>query len=243
MINTKFGFWTVLQKDNSRKRYYICKCECGNIKSVEYAALKRNRSKSCGCKTSELKSQSQKIHGDSNNRFYKVWQSMFSRCKNDESYIEKGITINDDWFKYENFKRDMYESYLEHSFKFGEENTTLDRKDVFEDYNKDNCRWLTKQLQNQNTSNNPWFIAINLKDINYNQNKTIIELLQENNTCVKISKNKSEIARKYKLDSSCISNCLNPFAKRKIKQHNGWIFRLLNSEEIEILINLNIIRI
>lgn len=48
-----FGLWTVLYKDtekhNTRDVRWICKCKCGNIKSVLGKHLKNNKSVSCGC--------------------------------------------------------------------------------------------------------------------------------------------------------------------------------------------------
>lgn len=49
LVGQKFGKWTVLSFDNSRPRYYICKCECGTVKSVFGPTLKNGASKSCGC--------------------------------------------------------------------------------------------------------------------------------------------------------------------------------------------------
>lgn len=49
LLGLTFGKWKVLKKDLSRSRYYICKCECGTIKSVFGPSLKNGTSKSCGC--------------------------------------------------------------------------------------------------------------------------------------------------------------------------------------------------
>lgn len=53
----KFGTLTVIRRDeteNKRSRW-ICKCECGVVKSISLDALKKQ--KSCGCKTKEIISQ------------------------------------------------------------------------------------------------------------------------------------------------------------------------------------------
>ena len=53
--NDSFGKWTVLKEDIDRIGYkskgkrYICKCECGTIKSVSKSSLISGKSKSCGC--------------------------------------------------------------------------------------------------------------------------------------------------------------------------------------------------
>lgn len=50
-----FGELTVLSLDidnNSKGAYWICKCSCGNIKSISGSALRQGRTKSCGCRKS-----------------------------------------------------------------------------------------------------------------------------------------------------------------------------------------------
>lgn len=48
-----FGNLTVIEKDQNRisnsGSYWICKCECGNIKSVKSSSLRRGEIQSCGC--------------------------------------------------------------------------------------------------------------------------------------------------------------------------------------------------
>ena len=44
----------------------------------------------------------------------------------------------------------IYESYLQHVTNYGEKQTTLDRKNGLEGYNKENCRWATYSEQNRN---------------------------------------------------------------------------------------------
>ena len=54
----KFGRWTVLSYDeglskSKKSSYWICQCECGNIKSVNYSNLVDKKSLSCGCYNNE----------------------------------------------------------------------------------------------------------------------------------------------------------------------------------------------
>lgn len=48
-----YGYWTVLELDeersNSRRKYYICECQCGTVKSVVKDSLVGGKSISCGC--------------------------------------------------------------------------------------------------------------------------------------------------------------------------------------------------
>ena len=57
LTNQKFDRLTVLEKDKTRKTnsgsYWICQCECGNIKSVKSSSLRRGEITSCGCYRNE----------------------------------------------------------------------------------------------------------------------------------------------------------------------------------------------
>lgn len=55
--NQQFGDWIVVSKINKDK--VICRCEsCGTVKELYISNLKRNKSRSCGCKSSEYRKQS-----------------------------------------------------------------------------------------------------------------------------------------------------------------------------------------
>lgn len=58
-IGKKFGRLTVIDKGHTDKNghiYWICKCECGNIKEVSGSSLKEGKTQSCGCLHSEITS-------------------------------------------------------------------------------------------------------------------------------------------------------------------------------------------
>ncbi len=63
----KFGRWTVLQRTvgsggKGQKVYYDCICDCGTIKSVCGASLRKGVSRSCGCYSKEQNSKNKKIN-------------------------------------------------------------------------------------------------------------------------------------------------------------------------------------
>lgn len=98
----------------------------------------------------------QETHGMSYTRVYKVWTSMKTRCQNPHDkkypiYGGRGISVCDEWAKFENFISDM-----------GVPNTgmTLERRDGNKGYNKDNCKWATAKEQNRNLASNVLSIEI-----------------------------------------------------------------------------------
>jgi len=89
-------------------------------------------------------------HGMRNTRFYSEWRSMINRCKFHKRYIKKRISVCDSWKKFLNFKRDMYDSYLQH--RQNNKTTTLERINNKEGYFPKNCCWATAEEQNRNKS-------------------------------------------------------------------------------------------
>jgi len=98
-------------------------------------------------------------HGMERTRFYRIWWQIKQRCLNKntkyfKNYGGRGITVCDKWLKFENFRDDMYKSYLKHVEKFGERKTSIDRIDNDDNYKKKNCRFVTPKDQANNRRNN-----------------------------------------------------------------------------------------
>ena len=157
LIGKKFGRLKVLEFAYKKGNfvYLKCKCDCGKEKNVQIYNLIKGKSKSCGCLQKEIVSK----HKFSRTRFYYNWTSMKQRCSNKKNkkynyYGSKGIRVCKRWMKFENFKDDMYQSYLEHIKKFKGRNTTIERMNSKGNYELKNCKWATYKEQNNNTSSN-----------------------------------------------------------------------------------------
>jgi hypothetical protein len=81
---------------------------------------------------------------------YKAWLRMRDRCKSTNAwkykyYGSKGIKICNEWESFENFYKDMGPP---------DKGMTLDRIDVYGNYEPSNCRWATMMEQAKNKTNN-----------------------------------------------------------------------------------------
>ena len=155
VLTKKYGKWTPLHFDEESKSggKIICKCDCGNVKSVSIYNLTSGNSKSCGCEF-----HGKPIHGMGNTKFYYVWCAMKNRCDDSNNpyykdYGGRGITYCDRWKYFINFRDDMYEDYLKHNELYNGD-TSIDRIDVNGNYEPSNCRWATMKEQNMNKRNN-----------------------------------------------------------------------------------------
>lgn len=97
-----------------------------------------------------------KSHGMSTSKFYRAYRSIILRCgypsqKCYKNYGGRGIVCL--WDSFDEFKKDMYESYLKHINEFGEKRTSIDRINVNGNYFKENCRWTDPKTQARNRRN------------------------------------------------------------------------------------------
>jgi hypothetical protein len=126
--------------------YWRCKCECGNETDVLSTRIKNGITKSCGCL--KFKKGQNQTHGLRKHPIYNVWTGMKERCLNKKSkkypdYGGRGILMCKEWEEsFVNFYNDMKDGYVK--------GLHLDRKENDKGYSKENCRWVTPLINNNN---------------------------------------------------------------------------------------------
>ena len=85
LLNKTFEKLTVVKFANitNNDSYWLCKCDCGNIKVIRGISIKKGLSKSCGCLIGSktcLGNKNGLRHGMTKTRFYSIWQGMQKRC-------------------------------------------------------------------------------------------------------------------------------------------------------------------
>ena len=154
LTGKRFGCMEVIGLDEERSKqkktsYWLCKCECGNIKSLKNYSLKTNNYSDCHC---NQRSYHLITHGKTNTRIYHIWCTMKARCyrKTSDHYVYYGgigITVCDEW---KNDFSAFYNWSMEHGYS---DNLTIDRIDVSKGYSPNNCRWITLEEQAKNKRN------------------------------------------------------------------------------------------
>lgn len=138
--------------------FWNCRCDCGKIACVRSNHLMTGNTKSCGCwKAEELRQNPRGLkHGMARpgrvDSLYRRWQGILTRCRNKHSqfyhrYGGRGITVCQEWLDFTSFldwsKSSGYKPDLE-----------IDRRDNNLGYCPENCRWVTRSVNQNNRSSN-----------------------------------------------------------------------------------------
>lgn len=144
-------------------------------------------------------------HGCSKHPPHKVWSDMINRCGNSKckdyrSYGGRGIVVCSKW-------RNDPIAFTEWALANGwEKGLTLERINNDGNYEPENCCFVTRLQQQNNTRKLRLFVAYG--------------------PCgqMKVSKNQRAFARKWNLNNSHISRCL----LNKRKSYKGWTFERID---------------
>lgn len=138
-----------LGRDKQRLALWLCRCECGVVKSIRGTALRNGTILSCGCLSREINSRQFRTHGHSYKREYAIYAQARQRCVNPKNggfhkYGGRGIE----------FRFSCFEDFIEAVGFRPTPQHSLDRIDNDGHYEKGNLRWATPSEQAHNTRTN-----------------------------------------------------------------------------------------
>lgn len=144
LTNQRVGRLLVIEVDKERTRpkhrYWFCKCDCGNVKSVSSNVLLDKRIVSCGCYNVEIISKG----------FEDISGSYWSRIRKGARIrkLDFEITIEDAWKLF--ISQDRKCKFTGIELKFGNKKAgstaSLDRIDSSKGYTIDNIQWVHKTV-------------------------------------------------------------------------------------------------
>lgn len=155
-----FGRLTAIKRvgTKSRSALWLCRCDCGNHKEIISSNLRRGVTQSCGCLALEVAKKVHTTHGlakSSNPLERKAHRALAGAirrcyCKTNKVYHRyggRGLSVCEEWRADAlAFVRDLG---LPPTMKH-----TIDRIDNDKGYFKENCRWVTIDVQVRNKSDN-----------------------------------------------------------------------------------------
>lgn len=141
---------------NGKKSIWTVRCDCGVEKLMSASELKKQGARgvraSCGCKRGDSVASRLRTHGMSQHPARNVWASMIGRCSNPKhpawhNYGGRGILVCERW-------RNSFVAFWEDMGATYASGLTLDRRDNSRGYCPENCAWVTRIAQANNTRAN-----------------------------------------------------------------------------------------
>jgi hypothetical protein len=187
IIGMKFNKLKVVSRSSTKFKdiYYNCICECGNNCIIRGHSIRHGNTKSCGCLQKKISSNLLKKnrkntnlkHGSYKKDEYCNWLNLKARCARDRNYVNKNITVCDEW-------KNSFEQFFKDMGPRPSKKHSIDRIDNNGPYSKENCRWATNYQQSRNRGTNRIITFNNetkllcdwAKDLNIKQNTLSLRL-------------------------------------------------------------------
>lgn len=155
IVGEKFNHLTVLKYEGDGN--WLCECDCDNkgTKSVSTYSILHDKVKTCGNCPVKIGRRKCKSNSKTSYPEYDIWIMMKDRCYNQNNpryadYGGRGIKVCDEWlYSFDNFIVDMTRRRFN--------GLSLDRINNDGDYCFENCRWATREEQDNNTSKNVFY--------------------------------------------------------------------------------------
>jgi len=151
LIGEQYGKLTVLSQLPNKGKHTIwsCKCSCGNVAAVASTHLRSGHTQSCGCHREEVRVSSNTTHGVSDSPIYPIWLLILRRCYSEKDrlyarYGGRGIKVWDKWLD----NPAEFVSWCQNNGWV--KGLDIDREDNNGDYTPDNCRFVTRLVNNHN---------------------------------------------------------------------------------------------
>lgn len=151
ILKEDLGKLYATENSKYKQHYGIFECQyCGEYFKSLIHHVKSGGTKSCGCYNKQSAKERHTTHGLTKHPLYNTWNDMKKRCYNPKykNYIHyggRGIKVYEEW------KIDFLTFYnwaIQNGWVKG---LSIDRIDVNGNYEPDNCRWVTQEIQCRNT--------------------------------------------------------------------------------------------
>lgn len=148
LTRERYGMLTVTHRapNQKKKTVWYCECDCGGETKVIACHLRSGAIRSCGCLGGTYKHGESDIHNRTPE--YQAWLNMKRRCYNPnddryESYGGSGVKVCEQW-------KDDYRAFLADMGRRPSPDHSLERLNVYGDYEPSNCTWILNAEQQRN---------------------------------------------------------------------------------------------